>query len=73
MVWAIIRIIIYIVMIYLAYSMSASKEEQQPTAFKDLKAPTAETGRELSVVFGTVLVQGSNVVWYGDFKSVALT
>lgn len=52
--------------------MSPDVEEQQPSSLDDIKVPTAEVGRELQVVFGTKLVQGPNVVWCGDFKSVAL-
>jgi len=28
--------------------------------------PTAEAGREIPVVFGTMTVQSLNVLWYGD-------
>lgn len=35
----------------------------------DVDAPTAEEGRPIPVVFGTVLLRGANVVWYGDLEA----
>ena len=68
----IIKIIVYLILIYLAYSMTPDIEEQPPATLDDIKAPTADLGREIPVVFGTKLIEGPNVVWYGDFKSVPL-
>jgi hypothetical protein len=34
----------------------------------DFSLPTAEEGRPIPVVFGTVLITGPNVVWAGDLK-----
>ena len=68
----VIKIIIYIILIYLAYSMSPDVEEQPPSTLDQIKAPTADLGQEIPVLFGTKLIEGPNVVWYGDFKSVPL-
>ena len=38
----------------------------KPEAAKDLEDPTAEAGRPIPVVFGTVTVKGLNVLWYGN-------
>lgn len=38
----------------------------KPEAAKDLEDPTAEAGRPIPVVFGTVTVKGLNLLWYGD-------
>lgn len=40
--------------------------EPSPTSLEDFNAPTAEPGRPVPVVFGTVLLKAPNVVWYGD-------
>lgn len=37
----------------------------KPASISDFTAPTAEEGRPVPVVFGTVKVEGSNVLWYG--------
>jgi hypothetical protein len=70
--FTVIKIIIYIILIYLAYSMAPDSEEQSPATLDAMKAPTADLGREIPVLFGTMLIEGPNVVWYGDFKSVPL-
>lgn len=36
---------------------------------RDLENPTAEAGRPIPVVFGTVTVKGGNILWFGD-KSI---
>lgn len=33
---------------------------------------TAEEGRVIPVLFGTRLITGANVVWFGDFSAVAI-
>ncbi len=40
----------------------------QPSALGDFTVPTAVQGRAIPVVFGTCLVGGGNVTWWGDFR-----
>src|SRR6266568_9645113 len=42
------------------------------SALGDLQVPTAEEGRSLPVIWGTCCLKSPNVVWYGDFKVVAI-
>ena len=44
----------------------------KPASLTDLDMPTAEPGRNLPVIFGTVLMKDPNVVWYGDFELTAI-
>jgi hypothetical protein len=44
----------------------AKRNEQQPSALGAFTEPTAEEGRIIPVIFGTVLIKGGNVTWYGD-------
>ena len=37
-------------------------------SLSDFQVPTAEEGRPVPVIFGTVLIKGANVIWYGDLK-----
>lgn len=46
---------------------------QPPSEIKDFDLPTAEEGRPIPVVFGTVKITGANVLWYGDLSSTAIT
>lgn len=41
----------------------------KPGAVQDMDSPTAEAGREIPVIFGTITVKGLNVLDFGD-KSI---
>lgn len=47
-------------------------QSQPPAGLDDIKAPTAEEGREIPVLFGCRRITGPNVVWYGDLRTVAI-
>lgn len=56
-----------------AATMWAPKPQTQPPAgLGDFDVPTAEDGREIPVVFGTINVKSPNVTWFGHFKSIAV-
>ena len=62
----------YLVVIVVAALVSvalAPKPPEQTGIPVDVDAPTAEEGRPIPVVFGTVLLRGRNVVWYGDLEA----
>lgn len=61
-------IVVFIVALVAAYAMMPKPQSQPPAGLGDIKAPTAEEGREIPVLFGTRDVEGPNVVWYGDLK-----
>lgn len=39
----------------------------KPATFESFDFPTAQEGRAIPVVFGTVKLSDPNVVWYGDY------
>jgi hypothetical protein len=49
-----------------AYILMPKPKAPKPEAAQDLQNPTAEAGRPIPVVFGTVTVKGVNILWYGD-------
>jgi flagellar basal body-associated protein FliL len=61
-----IAIIIALVLNVVAYLIMPKPKTSKPEAAKDLENPTAEAGRPLPVIFGTVTVKGLNILWYGD-------
>lgn len=65
-------IVVFIVALVAAYAMMPKPQSQPPAGLNDIKAPTAEEGREIGVLFGTRDVEGPNVVWYGDLKVVPI-
>ena len=48
-------------------------ESARPAGLGDFQFPTAEEGRVIPIIWGTVRCSGPNVVWYGDFKQKAMT
>ncbi len=66
------QLVYYIVVLALAYAMMPKPTEPKPATMSDIDLPTAEPGRPLPVVFGTVLLQDANVVWYGDLDYEAV-
>jgi hypothetical protein len=58
--------------IVIGVALAPKPQSQPPAGFGDIQAPTAEEGREIPVLFGTRTLEGPNVVWYGDFDTVAV-
>lgn len=56
----------------LSYALAPKPQNAKPAGFEDIKAPTAEVGREIPVLFGTRDIAGPNCVWYGDVKTEAI-
>jgi len=53
-------------------SLIARLNEPKASGLGDFTAPTAEEGRAIPVVFGTVLLKGGNVTWYGDLRATPI-
>ena len=47
-------------------------EDTKPAGLGDFKFPTATEGRGVPLLWGTVRIDGSNVVWYGDLRQEAI-
>lgn len=65
-------IAVFIVALVVSYAMTPKPQSQPPAGLGDIKAPTAEEGREIPVLFGTRDLESPNVVWYGDLQTVAI-
>lgn len=63
-----VQIIISLVFMALSYALRPKPPGQKPAALQDVQAPTAEVGRPIPVVFGTVRVTGPNCTWFGDLS-----
>lgn len=50
----------------LNYLLTPKAKAPKPEEVKDLEDPTAEAGRPIPVIFGTITVKGLNFLWYGD-------
>jgi len=65
------RLLIGLLLSALSYALTPRPKVEKPQAasLDDFSLPTAEEGRPIPVVFGTVLITGPNVVWAGDLKA----
>lgn len=61
-----LNIFFFVAVMALSLILRPKMPETQPPATEDIGVPTAEAGKPITVVFGTVLVTGPNIVWYGD-------
>lgn len=64
-----INIGILIVSALISYALAPKPPSPKPARLKDFDIPTADEGRPIPVVFGTVRVTGSNVIWYGNLRA----
>lgn len=62
-------IVFWLVTSLISFLLRPKAPKPKPAELSDFEAPTAEVGRPVPVVFGTVLVKSPNVVWYGDLGS----
>jgi uncharacterized membrane protein len=60
---------VLIVSAIVSYALAPKPPSPKPAALSDFDIPTAEQGRPIPVVFGTVTVTGPNVIWYGDMEA----
>ncbi|MGY6535287.1 MAG: hypothetical protein ACXIVG_08085 [Pararhodobacter sp.] len=71
MAWPFIaRLVLGLVLSAISYALNPRPKSEKPQAagLDDFALPTAEEGRPIPVVFGTVLITGPNVVWAGDLR-----
>jgi len=61
-----------IISLAVSYALRPKPQTQPPAGINDIKAPTADDGREIPVLFGCKPVRGPNVVWYGDLKTTPI-
>lgn len=62
----------FVVGLVVSYATMPKPQSQKPAGFGDIKAPVAEEGLEIPVLFGTRDINGPNVVWYGDLQTTAI-
>ena len=63
------NLIVTVVAALISSALAPKPPEPKPASLSDVDAPTAEEGRPIPVVFGSVLLRGANVVWYGDLAA----
>ena len=61
--------IAFAVLLVATYALAPKPPNAPPPGIDTVKAPTAEEGREIPILFGTRRIRSANVVWYGDFTT----
>lgn len=67
-----LNLALLVVSALVTYALTPKPPGPKPASIEDVDAPTAEDGRPIPVVFGTVWLGGPNVVWYGDLNVVPI-
>ena len=61
-----IQLLVGVTLMVISYLITPKPKREKPEPARDLELPTAEAGRPVPVVFGTMTVKGGNVLWRGD-------
>lgn len=66
--WAywLVQLIIAVAVAVVAYLIMPTPDGQLSNAGDELQSPTAEAGRALQVVQGTITIKNPNIIWWGD-------
>lgn len=61
-----VLIVAAVASVAISYLLAPKIKKPKPEEVKDLDDPSAEAGRPIPVVFGTMTVKGLNLLWYGE-------
>jgi len=64
------QVVLWVVSTVISYALQPKLQAPKPAGLGDFQVPTAEEGREIPVLFGSRDINGPNVVWYGDLRTV---
>jgi len=67
MVWNfVVQLIIAIALAVISYLITPKPKGPQSAASKDLESPTAEADKPIPKFWGTMIIKGPNLLWYGE-------
>lgn len=66
MVAFLLTVLINVALQIAAYLLMPKPKVAKPAAAQEMDGPTAEAGREIPVLFGEMLIEDPNCLWYGD-------
>jgi len=67
-----VQLILLVVSYIVSAALAPKPPKPKPEALEDFDIPVAEQGRPVPVVFGTILISGPNVLWYGDLRTTPI-
>lgn len=67
-----VQLALIVVSNILSAALAPKPQPPKAAGLDDFDAPTAEEGRAIPVIFGTVWITGPNVIWYGDLRTTPI-
>lgn len=67
-----IQLVVALVLVVISVVITPKVKQAKPE-IRELEDPTADAGREIPVVFGTISVKDSNVLWFGEKTTKSYT
>lgn len=67
-----VQLAVLVVTNLISSALAPKPPKPKPALISDFDVPVAELGRPVPVIFGTVLVRGPNVIWYGDLSTTPI-
>jgi hypothetical protein len=64
------KLLIVVTIMVVAYLIMPKPKRTKPDSTRDMENPTAEAGREIPVIFGTMTMKGLNVL---DFTNKSIS
>lgn len=64
-----VQLIIMVVAAVLSYALRPKPQRPAAETLEDVDVPTIEVGKPVSVAFGEVWIDDSNILWYGDLSN----
>ncbi len=64
------QLLVGIVLNFVGYLLMPKPKQPKPPAMKDMESPTAESGRPIPVVFGSVTIESPNNLGHWDKSTV---
>lgn len=63
-----VQLAVGVALAVLSYVLRPKPPGPKPPSIDEVKAPTAEAGKPIPVVFGSVTIESPNTLWYGDIS-----
>lgn len=65
-----VNLLVAVAISVVAYLIMPKPKQPKPDSARDIENPTAEAGREIPKIFGTLIIKGLNVLDFADKQIV---
>ncbi len=64
-----VQLILLVVSYFVSAALAPKPPQPKAAALEEFDIPLAEEGREIAVIFGTVIVKSPTLMWFGDLQT----